>query len=269
MSGFVIIQRTAATHYLLNDAAKLGAWTWLLMRAAWKPIPFVNSGKTITLERGQLCVSVRQLAEEWGWSKSAVARFLARLETETMIEREAGQGRNVITICNYCKYQDVAKGEWDKVGTASGTKLGQQRDTKEPLNQETIKPITPLSPPKGVCKPDGLPDDVWRDWKRVRKRPVTRTVLTRIENEAAKIGWTLSQAITEAAESGWQGFKADWVTKDQGNGSGSRDNRDGVAKALDRRLGLDGTANPFDRCNDARIGSDSGSPPARIADMRS
>lgn len=69
---------------------------------------------------------------------------------------------------------------------------------------------TPL-PPKGVQRPDGVDPEVWADWKRVRKKPITVTVLKRMESEAAKIGWTLADAINEAAESGWQGFKANYV----------------------------------------------------------
>ena len=107
MSGFATIQRDARKHPLFHgDADRFGAWVWLILGAAWKPTPFDIAGKTVTLERGQICVSIRQLGDEWGWSKSKVDRFLTRLETETMIERKAGQGRCIITICNYEKYQE-------------------------------------------------------------------------------------------------------------------------------------------------------------------
>jgi DNA-binding GntR family transcriptional regulator len=81
-------------------------------------------GKTITVERGQLCAGREWLAKEWGWSPSAVERFLSRLETEQMIEREAGQRKTVITICNYGKYQD-APGE---TGQSSEQKAEQKPD---------------------------------------------------------------------------------------------------------------------------------------------
>lgn len=138
MSGFAILHRRSLDHPLLNDAQRLGAWTWLVLRAAWKPIPFDINGKVVTLQRGQLCASIRQLGDEWGWSKSAVDRFLTRLETETMIVREAGQGKCIITICNYSKYQDMGDDARDSSGTATGTAAGQQRDTKEQGNKVTI-----------------------------------------------------------------------------------------------------------------------------------
>jgi hypothetical protein len=66
-------------------------------------------------------------------------------------------------------------------------------------------------------KPDGFPDQLWKDWKNHRKAAFTETALKGIQREAALAGWTLEAAITEAIERGWQGFKSEWV-KEQRNG---------------------------------------------------
>lgn len=132
------MQRAATEHHLFDgDAGRLGAWVWLVAKACWKPTKFNVNGKTITLERGQFCGSVRDLAEAWGWSKSTVDRFLTRLKTETMIRTDSGTGRLVITICNYEKYQVVGKSCGTPSGTPSGTRAGHERDIKEQGNQET------------------------------------------------------------------------------------------------------------------------------------
>lgn len=145
MTGFITLQRKVRDHPLFReDPARLGAWTWLLLTACWKNTPYNVGGKIITLKRGQLCVSLRQLASEWGWSKSTVDRFVTRLETETMVTREAGQGRMVLTICNYDKYQDQRDSARDTTGTAGGTAAGQQRDIKEQGNK-----VIPLSNDNG------------------------------------------------------------------------------------------------------------------------
>jgi hypothetical protein len=138
VTGFITMQRAVFDHPLFQgDSSRLGAWLWLVGKACWKPTPFNIQGKTITLDRGQLCVSIRSLASEWGWSKSAVDRFITRLKTETMIEAEAGHGRLVITICNYSKYQDREESQRDTGGTQTGTAAGQQRDIKEQGNKGT------------------------------------------------------------------------------------------------------------------------------------
>jgi hypothetical protein len=155
MSGWLAMQREAVEHPLFRgNSARLGAWLWIISKAAWKPTPFDIQGRIVTLERGQLCVSMRQMADAWGWSKSAVDRFLARLSDEGMISREivfctrsktgtasgtaSGTARSVITVCNYAKYQD--SGDWAGTarGTCSGTTAGQQRDIKEQGNKGTI-----------------------------------------------------------------------------------------------------------------------------------
>lgn len=131
MSGFVAAYREALDHPLFfGNSERLGAWMWLVMRAAWKPTPYDIGGKIITIERGQLCTSRAQLSKAWGMSPSGVERFLNRLKTEQMIEQATGQGKSVITICNYSKYQDVSDEAGQGIEVQSGrtggrTKTGQ------------------------------------------------------------------------------------------------------------------------------------------------
>src|SRR3546814_19053650 len=103
------------------------AWLWLLSKAAWKRTPFDIKGVIVTLERGQVCTSRHQLAAEWGMSPSAVERFLTRLKTEQMIEQDTGQGRTIITICTYDKYQHEKK----EAGQASGQVTGDRKSVGE------------------------------------------------------------------------------------------------------------------------------------------
>lgn len=107
------------------------AWLWLLSAATWKMKTVFVDGKRVSLTRGQLAHSIRFLAEAWQWPKSNVARFLEALKTETMIGTDAGHGITIITICNYDKYQRVSLPDRDNIGTASGTKVGHDRDKEE------------------------------------------------------------------------------------------------------------------------------------------
>lgn len=191
MTGFIALQREAINHPLFKgEPARLGAWCWLLAKAAWTEIPFDISGKIITLDRGQLCVSRAQLAEAWSMSPSAVERFLSRLQSEAMIERQTDKGKSVITIMNYSKYQDIggrqirAKGdnvtrtggrsktgqetgqasldlnvdeqtinqvENSEAGQATGQRSDSHRTTKEPLNHiTTLEEETYVSPSLGA-----------------------------------------------------------------------------------------------------------------------
>jgi len=116
------------------------AFMWLVSEAAWKNYSKRTDGKLVNLQRGQLCHSIRFMAEAWQWSKSRVDRFLGRLENRDTICREIGTKTQTITICNYDRFQRVSLPDWDNDGTVSGTTAGQQRDKLEDI--ENIKDTT-------------------------------------------------------------------------------------------------------------------------------
>ena len=65
--------------------------------------------------------------------------------------------------------------------------------------------------------PDGVPDAVWKDFKKLRsakKAPVTDTAMAGIASEAGKAGLSLSDALAMCCERGWSGFKAAWLDRD-------------------------------------------------------
>lgn len=80
-------------------------------------------GADILLRRGQLVASVRTLAERWGWSPSAVDRFLKRVRDSRRddfridVETLKGTVSSKVTICNY----DCCDDDSDNAETAGGT----------------------------------------------------------------------------------------------------------------------------------------------------
>ena len=229
MTGFATLHRQSLDHPLFDgDSSRLGAWTWLILRAAWKPTAFNIAGKTTVLERGQLCVSIRQLAVAWGWSKSAVDRFLARLETETMIVREAGHGRCILTICNYSKYQSLNDDDRDSSGTATGTAAGQQRDTKEQGNKGTIIPNGMNTTPHARgCR---LPVD-WEPTQlsaAVAKKVAGWPPGALADELESFRDWGASATGSNAVKKDWQGAWQNWLRRrheekyGKANGNGNR-----------------------------------------------
>ncbi len=184
MSGFFVMHRGWRDNPIFRgEFSRADAWTWLIEKACWKPTKFDVKGKTITLDRGQLCVSRDLLATTWGWSPSAVERFLTRLQTEQMIGRETGQGKSVITISNYTKYQDVGNQTGQETGRQTGQRSDRDRTAKEQGNKGTIEEEPNGSPSQSVRDaaaptevdlgklvpapaPTFTPDDLWRMWNR-------------------------------------------------------------------------------------------------------
>ena len=62
--------------------------------------------------------------------------------------------------------------------------------------------------------PEGVSQEIWDSFVKQRKASravITPTVISSIQKEAEKAGWSLEQALAECAARGWRGFKADWV----------------------------------------------------------
>jgi hypothetical protein len=81
----------------------------------------------------------------------------------------------------------------------------------------TKQEVQPVKEPKNTT-PDGVIDDVWRDFVKLRnakKSPITQTALRGIEREAQKAGISLQEALEACCQRGWAGFKAEWMDKDQ------------------------------------------------------
>ena len=162
MTGFFAVDRGWRDNPVFRGEYSRGeAWLWLVENAAWKPTKFDVRGKTVTLNRGQICVSRDQLAKVWDWSSSAVERFLTRLQTEQMIERETGQGRTIVTICDYEKNSDQNAEAGQQTGQQTGQQSDSNRTAKEQGNKETREEEPIGSPSQGAgasANADGLFD---------------------------------------------------------------------------------------------------------------
>ena len=136
MSGWICSYRRIWDLFAGN-ALRVGVWTWMLHKAAWRDTRFKNAGKLITLERGQLCMAQRQVEAETGISRQQLRTFLAELEAEGAITQDTTHGRTVVTICKYEKYQDVKEGE-SPTGNPRAT---QEQPTKEQINNNNNIPV--------------------------------------------------------------------------------------------------------------------------------
>lgn len=265
MSGFITMQRDALDHHLIGkDPARFYAWFWMVAEACWRDTKFDINGKTIDVLRGQFVASRARLADAWGWSPSAVERFLTRLETEQMIGRDTGQGRSIITIRNYEKYNPSSDGTGQATGQATGQRPDSDRTTKEQGNKGTIEPNgsnTPPTPqkPKPPAKvamtddwqPGPLPASVaalvakWPPGRVQREIEQFRDYW--LDRNEKRPGWdrTFHNRIRDIHDRVLRDASYD-RTNDQANRSpaagnrGQRDRRDSFTRAIDDSLGLAG-----------------------------
>lgn len=138
MSGFYLLHRGWMDHPVFGreEFTQRTAWVWLIENVAWKDTQHRIGGKLVPVRRGQIAITVRELAERWRWSKSRVDRFLKLLRDAGMIRAESGteaaRSKLIITLCNYEKYQALR----DSDEPLCGTEAGQERDKNGTLKNE-------------------------------------------------------------------------------------------------------------------------------------
>lgn len=84
MSGYYVVHRGWQDHPVFgrDEFSRRDAWMWLIERACFRPTRVGIGPRTIVVERGQLCHSLRFMAKAWRWDEKRVRRFLSRLCSE-------------------------------------------------------------------------------------------------------------------------------------------------------------------------------------------
>ena len=144
-TGYYLMAREWQNHELFEGDrySRRDAWCWLIEHARFRASTCVVEGVRLQVGRGELTVSIRGLANLWGWSKSGSNRFIKALRARDSIRTRSGTGRGtgqlIITICNYDDYQLPSSSP----GTATGTV---EEEGKEGKNIEARTASAP--PPK-------------------------------------------------------------------------------------------------------------------------
>lgn len=71
---------------------------------------------------------------------------------------------------------------------------------------------------KKVSKPDDVDDEIWDDFKQLRKKHravISDRVLNIIRKQASDVGMTMNEALDKMVQKNWRGFKAQWITNER------------------------------------------------------
>lgn len=108
MKGWISIHRALRGHWLWTEKRKFSraeAWIDLLMSVNHEQAKVSIKGRVFTVERGESLASYGTFSDRWGWSISAVKRFLEALQKQHMIRLKSETVSTRISICNYDIYQ--------------------------------------------------------------------------------------------------------------------------------------------------------------------
>ena len=140
--GFVRIYRSILDNPTFRDIGEAMFFAFLVLKANWRGGARRYDDRIYKLERGDLVLGERKLAEEVGWTRKKVRGVISRLEATDMITRKwaqhGAQRAPVITICNYSHYQDV-KETPNQGGNQAGPKAGPpKKEGKEGKVDNTV-----------------------------------------------------------------------------------------------------------------------------------
>ena len=133
------------------------------------------------------------------------------------------------------KASTSAKARWAKDANALPTQSEGNANHKPITNNQ--EPITNKNKRRqaALSCPDGVSEQVWRDFLATRKAALTVTALASISKEAGKAGWSLDDVLQECTARGWKGFKADWVMQTN-SGSNKQEKLEARNQAVVDRL---------------------------------
>lgn len=128
----------------IKPFSKGQAWVDLLFLANYSDVKNVEGDHVTVYERGKIYRSMQWLADEWGWDRRKVKRFLMALESDGKVSVEVFKGGTsngcIITVENYDKFQfqlrDDGTSDGTSDGTTDGTTDGTQIINKEIKNKE-------------------------------------------------------------------------------------------------------------------------------------
>lgn len=145
--GWVKLHRKLLEWEWYGDAHMVHLLVHLLLTASHERKEY----KGLTIKRGQLATTTKELSEALGISRTSIWRRLKRLEMERFVELEVKQKKTIITICKYDSYQENKK----KSGTRGETKVKQSHNNRNNKkgrrsNEDNTSLLSPSSPPPRV-----------------------------------------------------------------------------------------------------------------------
>ena len=185
-------------------------WLYLLRK-----VNYCDSNK---IKKGSGFFSYKQIQEDLSWwvgyrketySKPQIAKSLRRLHEGNMVETMKATHGVIITVCNYCFYQDPKNYEGNDEGSTKETRRKRQGSNIQKKDKEIKEKETTKG--NGVFKlPEEIPFEEWNAYLQVRARikcantdgakQLLVNKLLRFKNQ----GYNLKEVLEEATEKSWK-----------------------------------------------------------------
>lgn len=163
--GYIKLYRDIRDHWVWKEKPfdRAHAWIDLIMMMNHEDKKTLFDGNLITVRRGSVITSLRQLSVRWGWSKDKVSHFLDVLEKDGMIRQKRDTKKTALSLVNYGVYQNRQDSSRDSKKTLIGRRSDTDRNKQETI-EDTKKKEEEKAPP--VSDPNTLTaEEIAEGWR--------------------------------------------------------------------------------------------------------
>lgn len=141
--GWVKLHRKLLEWEWYGDAHMVHLLVHLLLTATHEDRKY----KGLTIKRGQLVTTIKELAEALGASETSTRRRMKRLKSGGFLTIKVAHNRTTITICNYDSYQMDKKESGGRTAEAHNNRNNKKGRRS---NEDNTSLLSPSSPPPRV-----------------------------------------------------------------------------------------------------------------------
>ena len=197
-----------------KDSDHLSVWIYLLLNATHKDMDVLFKSKRITLKPGQLITGRKSIASQLSISDSKVKRVLLAFESDQQIDRQRSNQNSLITILNWCEYQQNDQQNDQQVTSkrpASDQQVTTNKNVKNDKNdKKEIKPPYPLTE-FGFSSRMEESIHLWLKYKKEKKDSYTetgfKTLLGKMKKNIDEYGeQAVISLMDESMSNNWKGI---------------------------------------------------------------
>lgn len=141
--GFVISWRSKWDHPIFRRKQEAAVWAWMCDTAQWQDYRMPTKFGPIDLKRGELVMSEREVAEDFGLHRNTLRSLIQRMADDGMItlirDRIPHRAGTIVSIVKYEQYQrfgdNIEEGQ-DRKKTEDRTEAGPKEDRSRTKNKE-------------------------------------------------------------------------------------------------------------------------------------
>ncbi len=172
-SGWIALHRKIYNSSDFDNQLEVAVFLYLVAMASHKPAQVVYRKKSITLNRGEVAIAYRDLANKFKLSTKNIITIIKNIIKSGNLKQTLHKNLSVYSIVKYSKYQDVESKEKQKLAdrTTTITNYTTSIDKKKiKLNNMTNKPKPILAKFKSLQSKIVEPVKVKNEWEMGKEK---------------------------------------------------------------------------------------------------